>query len=95
VPVLQKRFLMGIPFFKKGSPVSAFIAPSGVSYEMMRANEVRSQVLEPVEVSILRSNSVPLSLRRGYSAMKAPRLVPLAQEMATEGAANPSKSNGA
>jgi branched-chain amino acid transport system permease protein len=95
VPVLQKRFLMGIPFFKKGSPVSAFIAPSGVSYEMMRANEVRSQILEPVEVSILRSNSVPLSLRRGYSAMKAPRLVPLAQEMAAEGAANPSKSNGA
>ena len=88
-PALQMRFLMRIPLFKKSSPVSAlelatfpgtpaFIAPSGVSHEMMRENTSRSGEFGP------RSNSVPLSMRRGYSAMKSPRLVPLSQEMATE-----------
>jgi ABC-type branched-subunit amino acid transport system permease subunit len=106
VPALQKRFLMGMPFFKKSSLASAlepgnfarmlaFVRPSAVSHEMMRENEARSQSLEPVEEFIPRSNSVPLSLRRGYSAMKAPRLVPLSQEMVTEGSANPSSGNGA
>ncbi|HEY5006129.1 MAG TPA: branched-chain amino acid ABC transporter permease, partial [Ktedonobacteraceae bacterium] len=101
-PALQKHLLTGLSFAKKNSSVPALDLSDfpetpalGVSYAIMRENETRSQVAQPSEEFISRSNSVPLSLRRGYSAMKAPRLVPLSQEMATEGSANPSSGNGA
>jgi ABC-type branched-subunit amino acid transport system permease subunit len=101
-PIIRRRLFMGLSFSGKNSPVPALALSDfpetpalGVSYAMMSENEVRSQILEPAEGFIPRSNSVPLSLRRGYSAMKAPRLVPLSQEMATEGSANPSSGNGA
>lgn len=104
-PALRTRFLMGIPLLKISIPTPAlelnafpetppaFAAPSGISHEMMREDtgHFRSGELS----GFPRSNSVPLSMRRGYSAMKAPRLVPLSHETITEKAANPSSGNGA
>jgi branched-chain amino acid transport system permease protein len=101
-PVLQKRLLMLIAaFLKKSSSVSALdsghfpVTPaiafhSGLSYDMTGEYETPSQVMEAMGGgSISRSNSVPLSMRRGYSAMKAPRLVPLSQESVTDSSIMP------
>lgn len=103
-PVLQKRLLMAVvAFSKKGVSVSrldsshfpvtpAIAFPARLSYEMARERETPSQVMEAMGGSIQRSNSMPLSMRRGYSAMKAPRLVPLSQETITDSSIMPSIS---
>ncbi len=90
-PLLQRRFLVGIDSFKEkgrqrtqqgltsndrvGTP--SFVVHPVISGEMARGDVASVQVVELIGRS---TTSAPLSMRRGYQSMKAPRLVPFSQE---------------
>ncbi len=107
-PIIQKHVLTRIAFFKNGGrnslptlafndfpEIPAFVVRSAVSSGMKSNNEFHSSVSQPLVNPIPRSTSIPLSMRRGYQAMKAPRLVPLSQEIANDNASRSANSNEA
>lgn len=88
VPVLQKHILAAAQRFKGAGRVQTLITndilgtpalatQSAFSYESARDDI--SSVLE-LETTVRSSNSVPLSIKRGYGSIKHSRLVPLSNE---------------
>jgi branched-chain amino acid transport system permease protein len=100
-PALQKRFLTGMGFSKRVarpplqvlasdelSGIPAFVVHPAFSREATRDDVISAQVPE----SVVRY-SAPLSMRRGYQSMKAPRLIPLSQEGVVDLSASLSHTN--
>jgi ABC-type branched-subunit amino acid transport system permease subunit len=81
-PALQKRFLTGMAFSKKESrnPVPVLSLEKSGAPSLAFSHEPTTDTIASLWTpdSVVRStNSLPLSMKRGYESMKASRLIPL------------------
>jgi branched-chain amino acid transport system permease protein len=87
-PVLRKRMFAAVQVFKgtgQGQTLAAsdiLGASAFVAHPIFPYGSTRDDVgsVWGLEGIVRSSNSVPLSMKRGYDSMKAPRLIPLAHE---------------